>query len=408
MADQPNVVPAPDSGEVAVAAHSGPTRRQLLLGAGALLGITAVASTPLLKEAFAALARMIDPAVGVVAPDATRYPGLLDQLAAGVRDGLAAGGKPDAPVFARTAPGSAPSSVASVARELVEREKVDLVIAYANPTQAQLLGELAEETGVPVVVVDPGAHIVTSADAEPRVLSHSLGYWQSVWELGSWSAKGAGSKAYVISSRYECGFDILNAFGHGLRAAGGSVVGTSVTHLRPGDVAKAVSAAAASRADSLFVACSGAEADELLAAVAADKGASAMHLLVAGVASDRLVSAPGLSATTALTWPVAGGSVFEMLGRDVGELVAAAVDGGAEALPAGENTLDGARGRVTFDLASGRTDVPVTIASATADAAGVTYKPIVVAGDTARASALADEIVPDLRTGWLDVYGSSM
>ncbi|MDP2232532.1 MAG: ABC transporter substrate-binding protein [Actinomycetota bacterium] len=408
MADQPNAVAARFVDAADSVQRFCPTRRQVLLGAGALLGITAAGSTPVLRSAFASVARMVNPAVGVVAPNAARYPGLLNELADGVRSGLAAAGQPNAPVFARTAASSAPSSVAAAARALVEHEKVDLVLVYANPTQTQLLGELAEETGVPVVVVDPGAHIVTSADADSRVLSHSLGYWQSTWELGSWSAQGVGPDAYMISSLYESGFDVLNAFEHGLNAAGGRIVGTSITHLGPGDVAAAVSKAAASDADSLFVACSGAEADDILAAIATDKAASAMHLLVPGIASDRLAAAPGVTATTALTWPTTDSSVFEMLGRDIGELVAAAVDGGADALPAGETTFDSARGKITLDLATGRTDVAVTIQSATAGGSGVTYTQVAAAGSTARASALADQIVPELRTGWLDVYGSSM
>lgn len=413
MADQPDAVVAPSVGAPDPLHRTGPTRRQVVLGAGAVLGIAAVGSAPLLRGVFASVARMVDPAVGVVAPLASRYPDLLDQLAAGVRAGLAAGGQPDAPVFARTASSSAPSSVAAAARELVEREKVDLVLVYANPTQAALLGELAQEYGVSVVVVDPGAHIVTSADADARVLAHSLGYWQSVWALGSWSAQAAGPDAYVISSLYESGFDILNAFEHGMLSGGGRVIGTSITHVDSADVATAVAKASASGADSLFVAASGAQADEILAAIAADKKAAGMQVLVPGIASDRVASAPGLTAHTALTWPVADTSPFEMLGRDIGELVADAVRGGAEALPAGETALTGARGEITLDLATGRTDVPVSIHSVTASGSGagrtgVAYTALGVASNTSKATALADRIVPELRTGWLDVYGSSM
>lgn len=408
MADQPYGAVAISGDDHLSARSFRPSRRQVVLGAGAVLGVAAVSSSPFLGGVFASIARIVNPAVGVVAPPAVRYPGLLDQLASGVRAGLSAGGQPDAPVFARTAAASGPSSVAAAARELIERDKVDLVLVYANPTRTQLLGELAEETGVPVVVVDPGAHIVTSADSDSRVFSHSLGYWESTWALGSWAAGAVGRDAYVISSLYESGFDVLNAFEHGLNEGGGRVIGTSVTHLSSGDVAEAVSKAASSGADSLFVASSGSEADDILAAIAADKAASGMQLLVPGIASDRLAAAPGLTATTALTWPVADSSVFEMLGRDIGELVAGAVEGGADALPSGETAFAGARGNITFDLATGSTNLPITIQSAVAAGSGVTYQVVAAAKDTARASGFADEIVPELRTGWLDVYGSSM
>lgn len=408
VADQPYGVVAISGDGQLPAPSFRPSRRQVILGAGAVLGVAAVSSSPFLRGAFASIGRMVNPAVGVVVPPTVRYPGLLDQLTSGVRAGLSAGGQSDAPVLARTAAASAPSSVAAAARELIERDKVDLVLVYANPTRTQLLGELAEETGVPVVVVDPGAHIVTSTDSDSRVFSHSLGYWESTWALGSWAAGAIGRDAYVISSLYESGFDVLSAFEHGHSTAGGRVMGTSVTHLHSGDVVDAVSRAAASGADSLFVAGSGTEADDILAAIAADTAASGMRLLVPGIASDRLAAAPGLTASTALTWPAADVSVFEMLGRDIGELVAAAVEGGADALPSGETEFVGARGNITCDLATGSTNLPITICSAVAGGSGVTYQVLASADSTARATVFADEIVPELRTGWLDVYGSSM
>ena len=261
---------------------------------------------------------------------------------------------------------------------------------------------------MPVVVVDPGAHIVTSQDADSRVLSHSLGHWQSTWALGSWAAGAIGPDAYVISSLYESGFDTLHAFGHGLARAGGTVVGTSITHVKPGDVGAAARAAAASGADSLYVAASGHEADDILRAIAADKTASKLRLLVPGLSVDRLGSVPGLSAFTALTWPVAEKSAFQVLGEDVGALVAAAVDGGRTALPAGAATHAGARGDIAFDLTTGRTDVAVGIHSATFGGGRIALKQQGPATNTSLATACADDIVPKLRTGWTDVYGSTL
>jgi hypothetical protein len=423
VAHKPNArggVFASEDGTAALSFH--PTRRQVVVGAGVAVGAAALASTPFLSSLFTTLARVVEPAVGVVAPPSERYPDLLGQLETGVRAGLAAGGQSAAAVIARQSAGSAPSSVAAAARELIEKSKVALVLAYANPTETALLGALAEESGVPVVVVDPGAHIVTSADADSRVLSHSLGYWQSVWSLGAWSAAGAASTAFVISSLYESGFDIATAFGHGLADVGGKVVGTAVTHL-PGagigtgatdraaaaaaTATAAVAKAVASGAGSIFVAASGSEADDILRAIAKNPAAARLALLVPGLAAGNLSVAPGVSAYTALTWPVGSTSAFAMLGEDIGRLVAAAVAGGAAALPSGTTSLAGARGDITLDLATGCTDVPVTIHSAKAGAKGVALRPQPGATSTAKASAFADDIVASPRTGWIDVYGSA-
>lgn len=408
MSDQPIREGAESAEGVEGASDSRmPTRRQVVLGAAFAVGAVAL-SSPLWHGLISSLAASPRPAVGVVAPPSTRYRDLLAQLEAGVRRGLATGGRPDVSVVARASANSAPSSVAVAARELIERDKVDLVLVYANPTQVDLLGALSKSTGVPVVVVDPGAQIVTPAETDSRVLSHSLGHWQSSWSLGEWSVGAVGPKAHVISSLYESGFDILNAFDHGLTHAGGSVVGTSITHARPGDIADAVRNAAASGADSIFVAASGHEADDILHAIAKNKAASRLGLLVPGLSADRLAAASGLSAFTALTWPVAKRTAFEMLGEDVGALVAAAVAGGRSALPAGRTAMAGQRGDIQLDLASGRTDVPVRIHSVTASGGTVTFTPLAAESNTSKATAFADEIVPGLRTGWLDVYGGSM
>jgi ABC-type branched-subunit amino acid transport system substrate-binding protein len=380
----------------------------MIVGSGAAVGVAALASMPLLGGLFASLGRIFRPAVGVVAPPSARYPDLLGQLTAGVERGLGAGGQPDAPVFARAAANSAPSSVVASARELIERDKVDLVLVYANPTRTELLGQLARESGVPIVVVDPGAHIVTAADSSPHVLSHSLGHWQSSWVLGSWAAEKIGATTYVISSLYESGFDTCRAFEHGLVAAGGSVSGTSITHVRAGDVAGAVTAAAKSGAESIFLACSGHEADDIVRAVASNKAAARMPLLVPGLSAGRLAAAPGLSAYTALTWPASEKSPFELLGEDVGSLVAAAVEGGRKALPTGSTAFAGARGEISLDLATGRTDVPAAIYSVSSSGGNVTFAAAGARTNTSSATAFADDIVPALRTGWLDVYGSSL
>lgn len=343
-----------------------------------------------------------------MAPRAVRYPALLDELADGVRAGLSAGANSIPKVVARLATSSAPSAIAAAAEHLVTEERVNVVLAYANPTQARLLGDLAENHGVPVVVVDPGAHVVTSGDDEPRVLAHSLGHWQSIWALAHWSVGGVGTSAFVISSLYDSGFDGPSAFAHGYERAGGTIAGSSVTHVRPGDIASAVEASVDSEADALFVAASGREAEDILRAIAADRKARRLAVLLPGLASVALGVADGLGAITAVTWPASGKSPFASLGEDVGALVAAAVEGGESAVPHGTQQFAGERGDLVVDLRTGRADVPITIMRVSSAGGRVIWKPVGVTSNTAVASAFADEIPPMPRTGWLDVYGAQL
>lgn len=386
---------------------AGLTRREVVFGAGALFGATALASRPLWRKTAATVARTTAPAVGIVVPPSQRYPLMLEQLVAGVRSGLAAGGQKGTPVFSRTAHNSAPSGVAAAARDLVVRDKVNTVLVYANPTRTAELDALAAETGAAIVVVDPGAHIVTSSDVSKRALAHSLGHWQSVWMLGAWAAKSAGARVHVITSMYDSGFDTINAFAHGLESSGGKLLGTSLTHKEKGDVAVAVREAAVSGASVIFVAASGEEASEIFRALAADARTSRIPLLLPGLAVAQLAGITGLTGHTALTWPAGRTSPFQMLGADVGALVAAAVEGGTRAVAKGSVAHSGARGAITVDLAKGRTDLPVRIHSITSGAGAATLKPLRMSSRTSKATVLADEIVPELRTGWLDVYGGA-
>ena len=70
-------------------------------------------------------------------------------------------------------------------------------------------------------------------------------------------------------------------------------------------------------------------------------------------------------------------------------------------------------GDITFDLATGLTDVPVQVYRAKGAGAGaiaggaVAYEAVGAATNSSASTAHADAIVPKLRTGWLDVYGGA-
>lgn len=98
-------------------------------------------------------------------------------------------------------------------------DDVDYLIGLVSQTYAQRL-QLAPGR---FMAVNLGEDVVNNA------LYHDLGLWQASWALGTWAAQQGGSRAVVISSIYDSGYDALDAFHQGFRAAGGEVAAIHFT-----------------------------------------------------------------------------------------------------------------------------------------------------------------------------------
>jgi branched-chain amino acid transport system substrate-binding protein len=107
---------------------------------------------------------------------------------------------------------------------------VDVIVAGLSTPVARWLTPLVEERQVPMVVANVGGHVLDPAQKSPYVVHNSLLYWQGSFAMGRWSAQHIGRRAFLASSRADSGYDTIFAFRSGFESAGGSVVGSGVTH----------------------------------------------------------------------------------------------------------------------------------------------------------------------------------
>ena len=83
------------------------------------------------------------------------------------------------------------------ARELIERDKVDVVGGVVNSEVAADLRPIFEESRRVLIVTNVGANVVREADRSSHVFYNSLNYWQANRATGQWAADNLGRRAFV-------------------------------------------------------------------------------------------------------------------------------------------------------------------------------------------------------------------
>jgi ABC-type branched-subunit amino acid transport system substrate-binding protein len=169
--------------------------------------------------------------VGVLVPTGARDPRIGAQLLDGLRVGFAetaGSGGIDASLATRIVVKGYGGAWLG-ARDLIERQRVNVLVAGVTAPVARNLKAMAAKRNVPLVVVNVGAHVDRPAEASPDVLHHSVGFWRSNFALGRWAVQNIGPRAHVIASELDAGYDSLYAFRRGVESAGGEIVATSVT-----------------------------------------------------------------------------------------------------------------------------------------------------------------------------------
>jgi branched-chain amino acid transport system substrate-binding protein len=157
------------------------------------------------------------------------------------------------------------------AHALLEQGQVDLLAGVVNPALAPQLQELLHERRTILAVADVGANVPRSLEAHPYVFANSLGYWQASHAMGGWAARNLGSRAAIVSSFYDSGYDTIYAFRLGFEGTGGQVAETFVSH-RPTDsddhMPALMAQIAAAQPDFIYAISSGRQANAFLRAYA--------------------------------------------------------------------------------------------------------------------------------------------
>lgn len=166
--------------------------------------------------------------LGVLLPKSAVYPELAAQWLAGALAQKEAMGLPL--TLSVVDYGQRPTQAEASVSELLSRGSVDLLAGFVCSAAASQWEPLLQEHGVPLVVSDSGGNALAPGGQSPWVLCHSLGFWQTAWAAGRWSAHALGRRAMVAVAPVDSGFDMVSAFKQGTELAGGRVLASVFTH----------------------------------------------------------------------------------------------------------------------------------------------------------------------------------
>ena len=128
---------------------------------------------------------------------------------------------------ARTVYANGPSAVRAAARQLLEAG-CTTIAGWADVNAVADFAPTLERYGARFLVSDLGAKS-PRGEVPASVLRSGVDLWRRAHAAGSYLAAQGARTALVATSFYESGFDLVGAFEHGFRAAGGERVEIIVT-----------------------------------------------------------------------------------------------------------------------------------------------------------------------------------
>lgn len=399
------------------------TRRTLV--GGSLTTTALVAAGAVLPGGAVGAAPGRSPRVGVLAEKVPGRPAVgrrADALAAGLATAL--GGSRILRAEATTSNADLEAGL-----EALVRGGAQVVVAALSTPTAARLGGLCAERQVALVVANSGAHVVDEqvTTAAPSALHVSTQHWQSAMSAGGWARQAYGRRLHLVVAGPDAGYDSVYALQRGFTAAGGRVVGTTLTH-RTVPLAGLVADVRGSRPDVVGVCATGVRAAEIVRALrragiglpllldplAVESGAVA-ELGASGrgahLVAPRIEAEPRrLLARTLRSRGQGGVTAYSMLGYDTGLLIAAGArrlgSRGWHKLPtvlAGAR-VDGVRGVQKVHPRLGTVSVPLAVyrikrVEGTSKLKAIASRPR-IAGDRATATVLRGRTA----SGYLNEY----
>lgn len=211
--------------------------------------------------------------VGVLLPQASRYPALGANLLAGMQVYLAQAariGSPSITLLPTTYQRSM-SAMQQATQTLIEQDNIDLVVGAFDSQMAARLRSMLEQNRVPLIVADTGANAIRAAARSEYIIYSTLNAWQTSWVVGDWTARNIGRTAVIAAACYESGYDSLYTFELGFTGGGGTVRATHITHApgRTDDLPALMKTIAQAQPHLVYGLYSGSEAADFVAAYAA-------------------------------------------------------------------------------------------------------------------------------------------
>jgi branched-chain amino acid transport system substrate-binding protein len=146
---------------------------------------------------------------------------------------------------------------ASKAREWIDQNGVDLLIAGTNSGAGLAMNKVAAEKKKPIIVVSAGASRFTNEECTPYTVHYSYDTIALSKVAGSSIVKQGGDSWYFLTADYSFGASLEKDAADVVKANGGKVVGSSKHPLNASDFAAFLVQAQSSKAKILALANSG-------------------------------------------------------------------------------------------------------------------------------------------------------
>jgi branched-chain amino acid transport system substrate-binding protein len=265
-------------------------RRVLTLAAGA--GAIGIAG-PLMRPAIAQ-ARPLK--VGVLLP----YTGTFAQLGEAItramelyvkQQGGVLAGRPIS--FVKLDDESEPPKAPELTTKLVQGEKVDVLIGTVHSGVAMAMTKIAREDGVPTIVPNAGANVITRAQCAKNVFRTSFTNGQVGLATGQAMAQAGIKKVVTCAWKYAAGDEFVEGFADTFGKGGGQVLKSIAVPFPNVEFQSALAEIASIKPDAVYVFYAGGGALKFMKDYAAAKLGDTIPLWGSGFLTEGVEAAAG-------------------------------------------------------------------------------------------------------------------
>ena len=121
------------------------------------------------------------------------------------------------------------------AKELYEKEKVDVIVACPNSAAALAVAQQALLHKKPFISTSAGTTDLIGKHCNRYVIKWNYNDYMLATTVGLWGAEHLGKRWYTITSDYAWGHDLLKHFTAALKSKGGEHVGNDMVALKTAD-----------------------------------------------------------------------------------------------------------------------------------------------------------------------------
>ena len=121
------------------------------------------------------------------------------------------------------------------AKELYEKEQVDVIVACPNSAAALAVAQQALIHKKPFISTSAGTTELIGARCNPYVIKWNYNDYMLATTVGLWGAENLGKRWYTLTSDYAWGHDLLKHFTAALKKKGGIHLGNDMVALKTAD-----------------------------------------------------------------------------------------------------------------------------------------------------------------------------